>query len=119
MNSRDTVVTESRCSKCDADVRDASVFCYNCGARVADDPPLVDEPAVSHTVVESSLPSAKPAPGMRSARDLRRKSRSFERKPTQIIWEPAEDGPGFQLIVTALAFLVFTVIVIVLAFSLR
>ena len=120
MNSTNTVVAETRCSKCDADVRDGSAFCYNCGARVADDSAVNGiEPADAVSPTESSLPAARPAPGMRSARDLRRTKRSFERKPVRIVWEPAGDGPGTQLIVITLAILVFTVVVIVLAFALR
>ena len=108
------------CPKCEADVRPGSAFCYNCGGRVADDEPPTPEQRAEAEIAEP-VPEAKPtqpAPGLRTARDIRRRERTFERKPRQVSWEPAA-GSDIQLIVIAAAVLVFTIVVIGLALYLK
>lgn len=61
----------------------------------------------------------QPAPGLKSAGDLRRRERVFDRAPRRIKWEPAAEGSDFQLIIVTGAIVIFTVIVVALAFYLR
>jgi len=115
MNLEETATTTAvECPKCGAEVRDGSVFCYNCGGRVADDDVIADS---------SSVPierKTSPAPGLRSARDLRRREqRTFDRKPTTIVWEPVAEGPDHALIVATILVIAFTIVVIGLVFYLR
>ena len=106
------------CPKCEAEVRPGSVFCYNCGGRIT----FVEEsPAPTaeriETVITDNKPT-QPAPGLRSARDIRRREREAERKPKEIRWEAAVDS-DWQLVIITAAVLVFTVVVIVLALYLK
>jgi uncharacterized Zn finger protein (UPF0148 family) len=114
MNLEETATTTTvECPKCGAEVRDGSVFCYNCGGRVAGDEIIADS---------SSVPVKRkttPAPGLRSARDLRRRERTIDRKPTTIVWEPVAEGPDHALIVATVLVIAFTIVVIGLVFYLR
>ena len=99
------------CQKCKADVRPGSAFCYNCGGRVAEDEP--------EAAAAAPQPEARqPAPGLRTARDIRRREKTFERKPREVSWEPAA-GSDIQLIIFAAAVLAFTIVVIGLALYLK
>ena len=110
MSLRETAVQTGRCAKCDAEIRDGSVFCYNCGGRVADDG--------GEQGIEASKPAettaSKPAPGLRTAREIRRRERGVDRKPREVIWEAAVSGLELQLIIVTVGIIVFTVVVIVL-----
>jgi hypothetical protein len=94
------------------------MFCYNCGGPIAAVPIAAaesDEDPVDPRPIERAT---RPAPGMRSAREIRRE-RVFERKPKEFVWEPNESSSETLLIVVTLAIVVFTITVIVLAFYLR
>ena len=118
MSSSESAVAVTRCPKCDAEVRDASTFCYNCGGRVTAETALTDGETSPETPYDVNEKNSAPAPGMRSARDIRRQ-RTFERKQKQIVWEPNEKGPDIQLIVITAAVLIFTIVVILLVSRLR
>jgi hypothetical protein len=118
MSAPDAEVKTLECAKCGADVRPDSQFCYNCGGPVAAEDAMPENgtpPKVDEKIERSTLP----APGLRSARDIRRE-RSFKRKPREIVWEPIADSgrEGILLLITG-AIVLFTVIVIFLAFYLH
>lgn len=113
MSTPDKVLDTATCPKCEADVRPDSVFCYNCGGRVSEDDEIV-EPAPEATATEK-----KPAPGLRTARDIKRRERVFQRRPKEVVWEPSIDGPDTLLLVLSLITVVFTIVVIFLVFYLR
>jgi hypothetical protein len=76
----------------------------------------VQPAAVEETTVEKST---RPAPGMRSANDIRRRERPASRPVRQFKWEPLGDKFDTQLIITTAIILAFSVIVIILALYLR
>ena len=117
MSLSEIVVKPVRCPKCDAEIRDGSAFCYNCGGRVAVDN-VADEVPISSTSVPEET-SSKPAPGLRTARDIRRRERTVDRKPKEVVWEPAAAGPDLQLILATVGIIIFTVIVVLLVLYLR
>ncbi|HEY2867030.1 MAG TPA: hypothetical protein VGJ02_08055 [Pyrinomonadaceae bacterium] len=77
---------------------------------------IKSEPEITEPEPETN--KTQPAPGLRTARDIRQRERTFERKPRTISWEPAA-GSDIQLIVIASAVLVFTIVVIGLALYLK
>ena len=83
MSTTETVVEKAECPKCGADVRPDTQFCYNCGGPVAEEikneAPVTNGTAISETVEEKV-----PAPGLRSAREIKRRERVFERLLTSI-----------------------------------
>ena len=116
MSLSESVVKPVRCPKCDAEIRDGSAFCYNCGGRV--DENVTDEvPVSSPTKPDETL--SKPAPGLRTARDIRRRERTVDRKPKEVVWEPATAEPDLQLIIATMAIIVFTAIVVLMVLYLR
>ncbi|PYS99180.1 MAG: hypothetical protein DMF63_14025 [Acidobacteria bacterium] len=87
----ESVITIEKCDACGAEVRDESVFCYNCGGRVRGDR--------SVTVPEAKVESAPEArPPLRSAASLRNQRRSVIRQPVEITWERPQKFPlGFVI----------------------
>jgi hypothetical protein len=134
-------VTEQRvCPKCEAEVRPNTAFCYNCGGSfsqketaqpVADEtprpvgeeipPPVPEDKTARPTAVAEKVEAKEtlPAPGLRSASDIRRRERTSVREPRKVKWEPREDKANIQLIIATVVILAFSVIVIVLALYLR
>jgi hypothetical protein len=117
MSLSETVVQPVRCPKCDAEIRDGSAFCYNCGGRVVDENVTDEVPVSSPTKPDETL--SKPAPGLRTARDIRRRERTVDRKPKEVVWEPAASGPDLQLIIATVAIIVFTAIVVLMVLYFR
>jgi hypothetical protein len=119
MTGPDTVVKTLQCPKCGADVRPDTQFCYNCGGSIeAEETPTNNGSGTSarQPVLENTL--TKPAPGLRSAREIRRKENVSDRKPKRVVWEPVERTPDVQLLIVAAAVVAFTILVILLAFYL-
>ena len=117
----DALTETSTCPKCKADVRPGSAFCYNCGGQIRQDEPAVSDNLEAVDGEKPKPPEEKvtqPAPGLRTARDIRRRERATERKPREISWEPAS-GSEIQLLILCAAVLVFTIVVIGLALYLK
>ena len=119
MSTSETTIETHKCAKCGAEVRPDTQFCYNCGGSVTADNEVSENGNAGPGVPEVLQNTSVPAPGLRSARDIRRRERSFERKPKEVVWEPELKGPDVRLIVVAAIALVFTIAVIVLASYLR
>lgn len=111
----ETAVERSVCKGCGAEVRDESLFCYNCGESVG-------EPAESlPMVVEKDRHALAPAdtrPPLTSAASLRKERRAFSRKPVEISWEPREGSSVIFVIVTVML-TAAALILLVLALYLR
>src|ERR1051325_3506576 len=115
MTMAETISKPTVCPKCGSDVRPDSAFCYNCGSSVSAEisrPVIIKEPKVEEKITQ-------PAPGLRSARDLRRRERPAEPEVRRVKWEPAGTASDVQLIAVTAAILIFTIVVIALAFYLR
>ena len=127
MSLSESAVKTARCPKCDAEVRDGSLFCYNCGGRVdgeaGSEAAIDSQPAANERPVEISpvvvQPSTKPAPGLRSARDIRRRERPSDRKPREVVWEASSAEPDLQLIILTAAIIVFTIVVVLMVLYVR
>lgn len=117
MSLSETVIQPVRCPKCDAEIRDGSAFCYNCGGRVVDEN-VADEASLSSPSKPDETLS-RPAPGLRTARDIRRRERTADRKPKEVVWEPATAEPDLQLIIATVAIIIFTAIVVLMVLYLR
>lgn len=118
MSLSETVVEKVECPKCGAAVRPDSQFCYNCGGKVVDE---VNSATVStnNSAAADSVDEKKPAPGLRSAREIKRRERTFQRRTREVVWEPVVSTPDTQLIVITAVVILFTIVVIILAFYLR
>lgn len=61
----------------------------------------------------------KPAPGLRTARDVKRRERTFQRKVKEVVWEPSTEAATAPLIILTAIVAIFTILVIVFVFYFR
>lgn len=97
----ETVLTTAVCDACGSEVRDESLFCYNCGERVR-----ADESTTEIKPAEKAEPVVQPGsrPPLRSAASLRKQRRAYNRQPVEITWESPSRGPiGFVITTIVLA----------------
>jgi len=111
------------CSKCGAEVREGSSFCYACGTNV-----VVADSAGDNleSVRELVLPSRKPESDLdesdsgkseqpdklATAAAERRESRSGRRRPKKVVWEePDERSDKTFVLVTLLIFIAAVTVV--------
>ena len=110
----DTALQIAVCSSCGAEVRDQSLFCYNCGTKVIEDSPAA-EVAEPVTPEPSAAPPARPP--LKSAAELRKQRRALSRQPVEVSWETPSRSPiGFVIttIILTLAALVFLLLALYL-----
>jgi hypothetical protein len=134
------IVETAVCDACGAEVRDESLFCYNCGGSVntkSDEPqPEVpelirtesndarratelhskDEGAFGRDGLVEQRPGSKPA--LRSAASLRKQRRASNRQPIEVTWErPA--GPGIGFVITTVVLTMGALVLMLIALYLR
>ena len=120
-----TVAVEIVCDICGAEVRDGSVFCYNCGGSVSKDGevdaiPPPDEPIVAHSEEpDNGLVTKVDSPAKRRAdRADRRKVRAANRQPVEIVWEPRQ-GVSWGFVVATLFIAIVVLAIVIAAFYLQ
>lgn len=119
----ETVVEKPFCAACGADVRAGSLFCYNCGSAVAeaDNIPAENEVSVDATTARTNgaVPAKEILPGSRgpmvTAAGLRRRPKSRQVKPKEIVWEAREERTDGLFIVTTIGLLIFAIAAVVVA----
>ncbi len=139
------VIEEQNCRACGVDIREAALFCYNCGNSVTPDETIAenndavsdvwfrddiakesseeknsdDEKAETTTVVRKKRGLREPA-RLRSAAALRRKSRNLQRKRVEeVVWEEYENPSNGKFIAVAIIFAVLTGAIFLLAIYLK
>ncbi len=128
----ETTVENRICQNCGADVRPNSLFCYHCGGALA--PKAVveatngDQPAkrtnaliVTKTDDNPILKRVLPAeePKLKSAAAMRRKSKRFQPKRIEIIWEEHENAPNGWFVFAAIFLTLFAAGILFLAIYLK
>lgn len=119
-----TAVETGVCDICGAEVRDGSLFCYNCGGSVskADDPEAIAiplEPIEADQSDNGVKTAVVPAPARsKTERAERRKVRASNRQPSEIVWEPRQ-GVSWMFVVATAIFVIFAVVLVIAAFYLR
>lgn len=110
----ETVFTTEACNACGSEVRDESIFCYNCGERVRGGETLPD----TKVAVEKIDSPVKVRPPLRSAASLRKQRRAYNRQPVEITWERPSRAPvGF--IITTIVLAVGSLVLLLIALYLR
>ena len=122
-----TAVETAVCDICGAEVRDGSVFCYNCGGSLAKDIPPPAESAPIKTVPQTSAGETNghsaedtvydPA-RRKSEKSDRRKVRAANRQPVEIVWEP-RTGISWPFIVVSLVLFLLSIGIVIAAFYVR
>ena len=121
-----TAVKESICDVCGAEIRDASIFCYNCGSAVtqqvekgnivkpSDNLPASDVSSNGGQTVKTDTPrtSAKPVHADR----MRQRKRPVRTR--EVAWEERE-GISISFVVTTLVLVALAVTILVAGFYFR
>ena len=124
-------VEKVTCAKCDAPVRENTVFCYNCGNRVTDDPAIETAEAAELNGSEGDVDARTKAAldemverfrvdevehdnKLAQAAAERKKARVSQRKPREFIWEPQDDSSSNLIVVLAVLITVVTAVVVIL-----
>jgi len=144
----ETTVENRVCNACGSEARPNALFCYHCGGSVAPEVvvALKDKEAFSETRLRENIddekngdrlaqiekpavektandPAAKlivnEEPKLKSAAAMRRKSKSFQPKRTEVIWEEHENAPNGWFIAAAVFLTVFAAVVLYLAMHLK
>jgi predicted amidophosphoribosyltransferase len=121
------------CENCGADVRENTVFCYNCGERVTaeevDEAPHVTadtngsaKEEMSHETRDAlddlaerlKQDEADSTDKLAAAAAERRKARVSPRKKKEVVWEPADDGPGILFVLITLLICVISAVIVLL-----
>jgi len=127
----ETFVENQACNHCGADVRPASLFCYNCGSSVApetvvalkdkesagearfrrivaegkngDKTDQINQPIVEEVVDNSfTQSSVQTKTELKSAAAMRRKSKTIQPKRIEVIWEEHENASNGWFILAAI-----------------
>ena len=111
----ETVTEKEVCSKCGAEVREGTAFCFACGGRVEPDEPS-EQVNGGATAVDAKSQAAlddlaKKLSGddktaeqedkLAKAADERKKARVSQRKTREFVWEPHNDTPVTFIIAAA------------------
>lgn len=119
-----TAVQTAVCDICGAEVREGSVFCYNCGGSLAkgEEPDPIPPPAepmiLAEPVTNGRATHGEDPTKRRAERSDRRRVRASNREPAEIVWEPRE-GVSWAFVVTSLVFIIIALAVVIAAFYLR
>jgi hypothetical protein len=107
----ETAIQTAVCEACGAEVRDESVFCYNCGERVSAESPGSDSANEKPAAVVSRPP-------LKSAATLRKQRRAFNRQPVEVSWEQ-RTGPATGFVITTIVLAVGALVLLLIALYLR
>jgi hypothetical protein len=109
----ETVLITETCHACGSEVRDESIFCYNCGQQVREGGQTEETKTMDK--LESGLRSRPP---LKSAASLRKQRRAYNRQPVEITWErPTRSPIGF--IITTIVLVVGALVLLLLALYLH
>ncbi|MEO5860063.1 MAG: zinc ribbon domain-containing protein [Pyrinomonadaceae bacterium] len=121
-----TAVNTAVCDICGAEVRDGSVFCFNCGGSLTnlDEPEPIPPPA--EPIVARDEPPSNGAvtkheqepPKRKADRSDRRKVRALNREPAEIVWE-TRDGVSWAFVIASVIFVIIAFAIVFAAIYVR
>ena len=116
----EVILEKAICENCGVDVRVGTLFCYNCGGRLAKAPPTVVETVAESNGTDAGLADANTKAAlddlakrltiddlpvsdeMSLAATQRRKARQRKRTTNEYVWEPAGDSANRLLLLLAI-----------------
>ncbi len=110
----ETAVEIAVCVSCGAEVRDESVFCYNCGQRVLGEAKITETALPDREIVHS--PGSRLP--LRTAASLRKERRASNRQPVEVSWEQRTGSP-IAFVITTIVLVIGALVLLGLALYLR
>ncbi len=114
--------TQIVCRQCSADIREGSLFCYNCGKSVtyaaengADNKDDLTDLEKAAAAAEREAPIAGPGKKIRVPSERRR---AYNRQPAEVTWTPRNDGAN-SFVIAGLIIAVLTALLIIAALYYR
>lgn len=123
----EAAIEKEKCSNCGVDVRENTVFCYNCGSPVLDtegtEPserkvaldPDADQKAALDELAKKFRIDEEEDDRLAKAAAERRKLRVSNRKMVEYRWEPVDDSSGIWLMLLAIVVAAVAGIIVFLA----
>ncbi|MFN2501242.1 MAG: zinc-ribbon domain-containing protein [Pyrinomonadaceae bacterium] len=120
----DITTEKTSCTKCEAEVRENTTFCYNCGTRVTPKEALEDRPggqkngdetnaALDDLADKLKIPDTDFDTFAKAAAE-RKKARINRRKPKEYVWEPTDDGSTVRVVLLAILVGALALVVVLL-----
>ena len=125
----EVIVEKEVCSGCGVDVREDTLFCYNCGVRVGETA-RPDALSANNGVGDNQSAEAKAAlladskeklregdsteDKLALAAEKRRKARVTHRSARKIVWEPTGDSSQGLILLLAVSVAIITLVIVVL-----
>ena len=124
---------KEKCQSCGADVREDTLFCYNCGKSVAAEPTSSDEREIETNGSNSDaiagadsdadkelarlfrIDELPPEDKLASAAAERRKARSSQRRRREIVWESGDESSNRLYVLITLLITVIAAAIVFLA----
>lgn len=114
-------IEKTICEACGADVRDNTVFCYNCGSKLELENPLekngaavADENSKAALDDLANKLTRESGDELAKAATKRKKARVMHRKRNEFTWEPREDSSFLAMVFSVLIAFIALIIVILL-----
>lgn len=142
-----TAVENEFCNACDADVRLGALFCYNCGGAVAAEktnaafvnnnsaadsleektdkegwekkPILIKEVSAAEESTNRKKTTIQEQTKPKSAAALRRKSKSFQPKIVEVVWEEHENAPNIWFLSVSVVLTILAIVILFMAMYLK
>ncbi|MBK9216222.1 MAG: hypothetical protein IPM59_11610 [Chloracidobacterium sp.] len=108
----EAVLEKEKCDGCGVDVREGTLFCYNCGARVAGQEP---EAALEDAITAANnghLPGDTDK--LATAANERKRARVAHRKMAEYFWVPTTGENALLTLILAVLIAVFALVVVLL-----
>ncbi len=114
-------IEKAVCATCDADIRENTAFCYNCGSKLEAGAPLekngspIDADENSKAALDDlaeKLSHGDDEEKLAKAATERKKARVVHRKRNEFKWEPRDDSPVLGLLLAG--FVMFATLLVVI-----
>ncbi len=124
----EATIEKAVCEKCGADVRENTVFCYNCGSPLTEagtsavpdsngvGPEANAETRAALDDLAEKMSNTESADGNKLAKAAaeRKKARVIQRRSREFVWEPTGDSSGQFIILFAILIAVIVAVIVFL-----
>jgi len=117
-------IEKAVCETCGVDVRENTLFCYNCGSKLEVIAPIdtngsavvdYNTKAALDDLADKLSHGSESDDELAKAATMRKKARVTQRKRLEYRWEPRDDSPVLPLVFAAIIFVAAFFVVILLA----